>query len=458
MLAVGFLPLFGGPGYEHSLATGLIVPTAVAIASARAAQSKKTNPSESARLRARLPASPTPRISLFTAFVHVLRIGICEVWGALLYFALTAGIGCDDGRRMGLRRRRSSCTASSCDAGLGAHPRSSRCSLCLTAATLGGALVSLWRFFASPMIFAYDPFVGYFSGTLYDTVIDAGTPMLTYRIGSFCTLVALALAASMLRAREQSPFDLVQFSEAAAQRSAAVLALIATLTSVSLVLFGAKLGHYSTTPSIIADLGAEKHGARCDVVYPSTTSEQQAKLLVKDCDEEVTAVEARLGTQGPARIRAFFFRDAADKKRLMGAEHTYIAKPWREEVYLQMGGYPHPVLGHELAHVIAGSFGRGPFKVAGAASRWHASRIRASSKASPSWPRPKTRTSPTSNGRARCSRSGSCRRWSESSRSASSATHRPRAIRSPAPSSIGCARSGAWTKCARGTAARRSRR
>ena len=29
--------------------------------------------------------------------------------------------------------------------------------------------------------------------------------------------------------------------------------------------------------------------------------------------------------------------------------------------------YPHPVIGHELAHVLAGSFGEGPFRVAGAA-------------------------------------------------------------------------------------------
>ncbi|MGC4088563.1 MAG: hypothetical protein QM756_11835 [Polyangiaceae bacterium] len=28
-------------------------------------------------------------------------------------------------------------------------------------------------------------------------------------------------------------------------------------------------------------------------------------------------------------------------------------------------GFPHPVLGHELAHVVAGAFGRGPFKIAG---------------------------------------------------------------------------------------------
>src|SRR4051812_25237426 len=31
---VGFLPLFGGPGYEHALASGLLVPSAAAIAMA----------------------------------------------------------------------------------------------------------------------------------------------------------------------------------------------------------------------------------------------------------------------------------------------------------------------------------------------------------------------------------------------------------------------------------------
>ncbi len=66
-------------------------------------------------------------------------------------------------------------------------------------------------------------------------------------------------------------------------------------------------------------------------------------------------------------MTAYFFRDANEKRRLMGAAETSIAKPWRREVYVQLAGFPHPVLGHELAHVVAGAFGRGPLRVAGAA-------------------------------------------------------------------------------------------
>jgi tetratricopeptide (TPR) repeat protein len=54
----------------------------------------------------------------------------------------------------------------------------------------------------------------------------------------------------------------------------------------------------------------------------------------------------------------------------MGASNTYIAKPWRHEVYIQNDNYPHPVLSHELAHVVAGSFARGPFAVAGPLGGW----------------------------------------------------------------------------------------
>src|SRR6185503_15109380 len=66
------------------------------------------------------------------------------------------------------------------------------------AGPLGSMLFSVGRFYASPMVFAYDPFAGYFSGTIYDTVIDF-SGLLTYRAGSAATLftgfvVALHLA------------------------------------------------------------------------------------------------------------------------------------------------------------------------------------------------------------------------------------------------------------------------
>lgn len=362
LLAIGFLPLFGGPGYEQALATGLVVPAAAAIATS-VSTARGESPSPLAAVgRGVLAGLAYATLALLTALLHAARVGICELWGALLYFVLTAGVGSVLGGAWGA-------VSGEVTAALAARRGLRRVRLVAVlfalAGPIGGVVVSVYRFYSSPMIFAFDPFVGYFSGTLYDTVIDAGAALLTYRLGSLATLTALALFASILERDAERPFGLVLDLRTAATRARGALGLAAAAASVGITLAGSKLGHYSTTESIVNDLGAEKHGERCDVVYPSTTREQEANLLVKDCDEQVRAVEQRLGIAGPARVRAFFFRDDGDKKRLMGAAHTYIAKPWREEVYLQLASYPHPVLGHELAHVIAGKAGRGPFRIAG---------------------------------------------------------------------------------------------
>lgn len=369
MTGVGFVPLFGGPGYEQALACGLVLPTVAAVAAAIDASSARAASAGRTPLgslgRGLLGGAALVALAIVITLLHAVRAGICELWGALLYMLLTAGAGTLMGGAWG------SVVGEAVAARAARRANRARVLWPILLALAGpftGIALSIWRFWSSPMIFAFDPFVGYFSGTLYDTVIDAGNALLTYRLGSLATLVALALAASVLERAPSCRAGLTLDLRTASSRARAGLGFLAGTASLGLFLAGGKLGHVSTSASIAKDLGAEKHGARCDVVYPSTTREQEANLLVKDCDEQVAWLEKRFGQRGPQRIRAFFFRDAEDKKRLMGAAHTYIAKPWREEVYLQLASYPHPVLGHELAHVLAGAFGRGPFRIAGAAS------------------------------------------------------------------------------------------
>jgi hypothetical protein len=360
---VGFLPLFGPPGYENALAAGLILPSAAAISTAVGVARGQTSSPLASVGRGAGAGLGYAAIAVLTSLLHALRVGICELWGALVFFLLTAGIGAVLGGVWG--------------AAVGEVVRAAAVRrirlwavLLALAGPVSGVVVSLYRFVTSPMIFAFDPFVGYFSGSLYDTVIDPGTALLTYRLGSAATLAAAALGASVLLRTDDARAGVVLDLRTAATRVRAGLAFAFLAASVGVYLAGTRLGHYSTTASIEHALGAEKHGERCDVVYPSTTRELDAALLVKDCDEELAAVEKSLGAKGPPRIRAFFFRDDAEKGRLMGAAHVFIAKPWRKEVYLQAVAYPHPVLGHELAHVVAGSFGQGPFRIAGSLGGW----------------------------------------------------------------------------------------
>ncbi len=353
LLAAGFVQLFGGPGYEQTLATGLLVPSAAAIATSLELSTVEETVATGVA-RGVLSGVWLAAVAFATAILHGLRVGMCDLEGGAVDFALGAGIGCVLGGVWGalvaeIARRR--------------KRRRLVCVLSAIALPLGCALVSVWRFYASPMVFAFDPFVGYFSGTLYDTIIETGGALLTYRVGSAATLAFVGLASTLV-VRDAGRLKVVSLRNGSAQ-ARAVLALCALATSVTITLMGPKLGHWETPATIAEALGGRLSGPRCDVVYPDSMRPDEAALLVKDCEEELRSVEAYLGAKGPDRVTAYFFRDPAEKKRLMGAATTYIAKPWRKEVYLQVAPYPHPVLGHELAHVVAGNFGEGPFHVAG---------------------------------------------------------------------------------------------
>jgi hypothetical protein len=223
---------------------------------------------------------------------------------------------------------------------------------------VAGIAVSVGRFYTSPMVFSYDPFFGYFSGTLYDTVVDARPELWTYRAGSLMTLAGVALVAW-----GRAPGPDVRRSP---WRLAAGAVLL--LASLSHTASGPALGHWQTSASIARELGGHSSGARCDVHHPDVLTTVQADLLLRDCEEELRAVEDRLGAHLDGRLTVFAFADADQKRRLMGAADVSIAKPWRHEVYVQTAAYPHPVLGHEIAHVVAGTFGHGPFHVAGGAA------------------------------------------------------------------------------------------
>jgi hypothetical protein len=356
--AVGFLPLFGGPGYEHAFATGLLAPSLAAVGAALSLRSSKKG------ARARLTSGALfglllALVSLGTALLHLVRVPLCDPFAELPLFVLGPLLGSVLGGVWG--------------AGVSLAPffvrTRKRTVLFALLGPLGCVLVGLYRFYSSPMIFAYDPFVGYFSGSLYDTIIDPGVALYTYRAGTLATLCAAFLAAALRDGRDEAvrrerrQHSLLRLGFIHPWK--ALGCVLASSLSLANVACGTRLDHFHTPASIQRELGAELSGPRCTVVFPRTLSDSEAKLLLRDCEMQLQKVEKAMEARGPERVVAYFFRDAGQKKRLMGAANTYIAKPWRQEVYLQVASFPHPVLAHELAHVVSGQFGQGPFKVAG---------------------------------------------------------------------------------------------
>jgi hypothetical protein len=356
--AIGFLPLFGGPGYEQSLASGLVVPTAAAIAAAVELSAVSHVAPAWAAARGVGIGALLAGVAFATALLHGLRVGICDFRGGATFFVLTAGFGAALGGLWG---------AVVAEWARGRKRRKAWCIALGLAAPLAGIVASVVRFFTSPMIFSYDPFFGFFSGTLYDTIVDVRPELWTYRAGSLATIAGAVLAASAMLRTAQGTVAVQPLRRKAPVVVRLALGVALLIASLGSWLSGPALGHWQTASSIAAALGARAHGARCDVVYPESLLADQAALLVRDCEQQLAADEQRLGASLPGRLTEFVFKDADQKRALMGAAQTSIAKPWRREVYVQMAGFPHPILGHEIAHVVSGTFGRGPFRIAGGA-------------------------------------------------------------------------------------------
>lgn len=222
------------------------------------------------------------------------------------------------------------------------------------------ALIGLLRFYTTPAIFAYSHFVGYFPGSLYDPDVAIGTAYVSFRALTACWLGALLVLLAAWRT-ETKP------TRAALRAHPATLPVALVLFGIGLVgeAYGPELGHRSTAASIREALGGALEGERCTVIVPRELPREQAETLRDECDFRVERAERVLGVRHPNRITAFFFRSASEKRELMGASGTYIAKPWRDEVYLQIGLDPHPVLFHEIVHVVASATGVGPFRISG---------------------------------------------------------------------------------------------
>jgi tetratricopeptide (TPR) repeat protein len=359
LFAIGFLPLFAGPSYEFALACGVVLPLLGAAFNA-ARLPPLHAPLEAAFARGLLSGLGLCALSLCVALVHGLRAGVCDPASETAFFLLGplpgALLACLWG---------AFCGAAFADDNA---PKRARLAAVVSAvaAPLAGIVTSLLRYYTSPIIFAFDPFFGYFSGTLYDTVVDGVPRLLSYRAGTFGWIVALYALCGLAHRTPDGKLSL--------QLRARPLLAAWGLFGITLGLFvyvrGPELGHYQTDKSVQRQLGRAAQATRCKVIYAAGLRERDAHALARECDAHVEAAERYFETRAAPQITVYLFHSAEQKAWLMGARDVYIAKPWRNEIYIQARGYPHPVLGHELAHVVAAAFGQGPFRVAGPWGGW----------------------------------------------------------------------------------------
>lgn len=358
---LGFLPGFGGPSYPSALVLGLLLPS---LAGLHAGLTEVSSGSlERGLLRGCALGAMVGLSSLAVLLLHALRTGLCDPGMETLQFLLGPGVGSVLGGGWG----------SLVGLGLGvvSQKRARRVGrwvvvVLVVSGPLASIALGVVRFYTSPMVYAFDPFVGYFAGSIYDTAFDPTGRLCTYRAGT----LGLLLAAWAL-SRLVVPYPKGGLCFCSPVRAPELVLVALGLGVAGAVAVGAeRLGHRSSRSGIERTLGHHVRRGRCDVVYGNGATGASAALLAQDCDGWLRLLERRWGAGGPPTVTVLVFDGAAQKERLMGAGRTQIAKPWRREIYLNDAQYPQGVLGHELAHLVVGEKTPGPFRTAGKLGGW----------------------------------------------------------------------------------------
>ena len=343
-----FVPLFDLLAYEFSFAMALVASLGAGLCAAALPDRLRAEaPSPGQAIGAALGTGAGLLVGpLVLSLTNALRVPNCDVLEGLAFYAILPLPSVLFAAAVGLAA--------------GTVARRRRATIAFVAIWVSSIVWSLLRFWSTPAIFAYDPFGGFFPGTLYDEVVEIRVPLLTYRAGTLSATSAILLLtwAGLDADLRWRPALL------GANRWRAVAAVITAALAATVWLAGPALGHRVDADDIARILAAQRTSRRCVIYYPEALPAEDARRLGDDCDFRVAQAEAQFGTRLSSRLHAFFFVDGSQKRDLQGAASTYIAKPWRREVYLQLDRFPHPVLKHEVAHVVAGTFGRPPFRIA----------------------------------------------------------------------------------------------
>lgn len=366
-----FLPLFEVPGYELSsalaLGVGLLGGTfgvAAGFQERRMIQGREPRPRGAIRFD-----SPLRSVAAATSAALVLSV-------AVLIPPLVASLGrallssrCDPFAAIGffpLLTLPSAAIASACGVFCGLFARRAGwAALFYFLLVLASAAVTAWPLLFGPQAFAYNHFGGFLPGPLYDEALAVRPGLLWFRVQTLAGATFVALLAAFSLDMREGKITRPHFRPGAVVLLAGVGLSIAALEERA-----PALGTRMSDGFLREKLGGLRESEHFVVTFPRGKPREEVDRLVRDLEFHYAQLSRFFGGAPEGKIRVWVYKNAAEKQALVGAAHTQFAKPWRLELHINDAPFPHPVLRHELAHVMSAPFGSGPFRITSRFGVW----------------------------------------------------------------------------------------
>lgn len=357
---LAFVPLFNLLGYEFCAALSLVVSMTagpVAIGAVRRMQATEARDERAGRAVLR-PAAIGWLYNLSTLvpplaiiLLNALRVPNCNPLEGLLFFLLlpvaTALIASCWGTAVGLAVRRRWLAGA-----------------VYALVWLGVAAANLAEFWTGLQMDSYNQLAGWIAGPVFEAVIRPGAPLVFSRLAGSCAAglllatVALFFDPASGRLRPASPIS--------NHRLLGLVGILAIATA-GLYLSSDRLGFGRSRAAVERILSATTVTDHFVIHHDPALPAGESALLARDHEFRYHQIERDLGPQDLPPIHSYVFPDPALKRRMVGAGRIQFAKPWQYTMALNHAGFPHPVLKHELVHVMAAGFGSWPTRTS---ARW----------------------------------------------------------------------------------------
>ncbi len=218
-----------------------------------------------------------------------------------------------------------------------------------------------------PPVFAFHPIFGYFPGPIYDFVISITSTLLIARGETLLwALLFLTISIYTCEIGRETGFvpklrwrNLFQFTPTKSLwQITTVCALV--IAVIGIESFSGKLMIRPSRGDIAQALGGYRETEHFEIFY-ARELEEEIDLFADDCEFRYAQLSDYLQTKSSRKVRAYLYASPEQKKRLIGAGSTFVEDPFGYGFHLHSQGFPHPVLKHELAHVLTADWS--PWKV-----------------------------------------------------------------------------------------------
>ncbi len=361
VLAFSFVPLAGSLSYFGGLALAPILAllaTAAgvdAVRDLREAGGAPTGPEAHAAL---LRAGAIELAWLLGLPIALLTLGMlwnrnCDPLGGLAFFFMGPGFAAALGLVAGLW------------GGALGRPRLAQLGLGLLP-FLGSIALGLWRLYTQPMVYAYSPMIGWFSGPIYAEAVSIGGAYLRFRAVSTLWIGGGLLALRPLLEGRGVQLGAPPPEAGERLRLGVAITLLAGATTFSAT--GERWGFETTAASTARRLSGTLETEHFVIRYaPGSADARDIELIAAEHEFAWTRLEALTGTAPEAPLTSFIYPTPEVKTVLFGAGNVEVSLPWKRQMYLRHLPYPHRVLHHELAHAFGAPSGD---RVVGLSTQW----------------------------------------------------------------------------------------